>query len=114
MGVDGDAAAVVADGEPIGCFERDLDEGGVAGDCLVHGVVEDFGGEVVEGGFIRSANVHAGSAADRFEAFEDLDILSGIGIAGFGWLRRAEEVVHVMFAAVEGRTLAEGRGVGEE
>jgi hypothetical protein len=50
----------------------------VAGDGFVHRVVEDFGGEVVQGGLVGAADIHARPAADGFQAFQDLDILGGV------------------------------------
>ena len=54
-------------------LELDLDAGGVAGDRLVHAVVDDLGGEVVERARVGAADVHAGAAADRLQPFEHLD-----------------------------------------
>ena len=73
MGVDRDSAAVVGDGQAVAGLERDFDAGGMAGDRLVHRVVDDLGGEVMERALVGAADVHAGAAADRLEAFEDLD-----------------------------------------
>ena len=73
MRVDRDAAAVVDDGQAVAGLERDLDAAGVAGDRLVHRIVDDLGGEVVEGARVGAADVHAGAAADRLEPFEHLD-----------------------------------------
>ncbi len=77
--VDGDAAAIVAHGELVAGLQGHLDEGGVAGHGFVHRIVEDFGGEVVEGGFVGAANIHAGAPADRLEALEHLDLLGAVG-----------------------------------
>ncbi len=66
-------------------LERDIDESGVAGNRLVHGIVEDFGEEMMQGCLIRPADIHAGPAPDRFEPFEDFDRSGGIG----GFARRA-------------------------
>ncbi len=87
VGVDRDAAAIVGDGQVAVIGQLDLDPVGEARDGFVHGVVEDFGEEVVEGALVGAADIHAGTFADRFEAFQDLDILGGIG-GGIG-----EEVV---------------------
>ena len=96
VGVDGDAAAVVADEQVVAGVELDVDGGGVAGDGFVHGVVEDFGGEVVEGGVVGAADIHAGAAADGLEAFEDFDVVGGVGVAGGG--DGGEQVVHGVFS----------------
>ena len=74
MRVDGDAAAVVAHGDGAAFVELDLDAGGVAGDGLVHGVVEHLGHEVVEGALVGAADVHAGALADGLEPLEHLDL----------------------------------------
>ena len=71
--VDGDAAAVVADGDGVVGVKFDLDAVGVARDGLVHRVVEDFGDQVVERAFVGAADVHAGALADGLQAFEHLD-----------------------------------------
>ena len=62
--VDRHAAAVVADGQPVSRRELNLDAAGVAGDRLVHAIVDDLGREVVERAFVGAADVHAGAAAD--------------------------------------------------
>ena len=81
MRIDRNAAAVVGDGQkPVGA-ELDLDEGGVAGQRLVHGVVDDFGEQMMQRLLVGAADIHAGPAADRLEAFQHLDIARGI--AGF-------------------------------
>jgi DnaJ like chaperone protein len=47
---------------------------GVAGDGLVHGVVEDFGEQVVQGPLVGAADIHARPLADRLQAFQHLDV----------------------------------------
>ena len=49
---------------------------------LVDRVVDDFVNEVMQAADAGVADVHAGAFADRFEAFEDLDLVRGV-IAGF-------------------------------
>ncbi len=73
MLVDRDAAPVVGDGEAVPLVERHLDAVGVPGDGFVHRIVEHFGGEVVECALVGPADVHARTAAHRFEPFEHLD-----------------------------------------
>jgi hypothetical protein len=73
MRIDGNAATVVSDGNVALGVERDLDEGGVAGYGLVHRVVDHFREEMVKRLVVGTADIHAGPAAHRFEAFEDLD-----------------------------------------
>ncbi len=122
--IDRDAAAVVADGEAVVGFERDIDEAGMAGDGLVHRVVENFGGEVVQGGLVGAADIHAGTAPHRLQPLQHFDIFCRVGrrvavLCGFGARRRgrgaprarrwgtaAEQVVvHAVFLC-SGGTLA--------
>jgi hypothetical protein len=65
----------------------------MAGDGLVHGIVEHFGGEVMEPAFVGAADIHAGPPANWFQPFKNLDILCRIAV---GSLRgqRIEEVRH--------------------
>ncbi len=86
VGVDRDAAAVVehaqAPSSPGFALERDLDPGGVAGDRLVHRIVDDLGGEVVERALVGAADVHARAAADRLEPLEHLDRRGVVAVGG--------------------------------
>ena len=50
VGVDGDAAAVIADAYPAVRLERDVDLGGVAGHRFVDGVVDDLVDEMMQPG----------------------------------------------------------------
>ena len=94
MRVDRDAAAVVGDGQAVAGLERDLDAAGVAGDRLVHAVVDDLGGEVVERARVGAADIHAGAAADRLEPLEHLDRGSVVAV-GRGGGGGARKVGHV-------------------
>ena len=78
--VDRDAAAVVAHGEDVAGLQRHFDAAGMASDGFVHGVVEDFGGEVVQGGLVRAADVHAGAAADGLQALKNLNVLGAVAV----------------------------------
>ena len=80
MRIDRDAAAVVGDGQKAVGAQFDLDEGGMPGQRLVHGVVDDFGEQMMQRLFVGAADIHAGAAAYRLEPFEHLDI--GRGVAG--------------------------------
>ena len=73
VGVDGDAAAVVAHGQGTVGVQFDLDAVGVARDGLVHRVVDDLGGQVVIGAFVDAADIHAGAQADGLKRFQHLD-----------------------------------------
>ena len=85
MRVDRDAAPVVGDRQEAAFLELDLDEGGMAGDRLVHGVVDHFGEEVMQGLLVGAADIHARPAPNRLEPFQDFD--GGRVVAGLG--RRA-------------------------
>ena len=78
MRVDRNAAAVVGDGDEAVGLHLDLDPVGVAGQRLVHGVVDDFGEQVVQRLLVGAADIHAGAAAHRLEPFQHLDVLGGI------------------------------------
>ncbi len=66
------------------------------GDRLVHGVVEHFGGEMVQRALVGAADIHAGPAPHRLEPFQDLDVLGGIA----GRLRLAGEIVEEVGHAI--------------
>ncbi len=74
---DGDAAAVVGNGDGVVGIDGDRDGAAVAGKRLVDGVVDHLVDEVMEASRPRGADVHAGPLADRLEALKDLDI-SGV------------------------------------
>ena len=59
MRVDRNAAAVVTHGQPVPRLQRHLDEGGVAGDRLVHRVVQHLGRQMVQRRFVGAADIHA-------------------------------------------------------
>ena len=100
--VGGNAAAVVAHQQGVGRGECHLDEGGVAGDRLVHGVVDDLGGQMVQRGLVGAADIHAGAAADWLQAFQDLDVLGRVVLAGALVGGGAEQVVvHAVFRVFE-------------
>ena len=77
--VDRDAAAVVDDPHAAVGLQRHLDVGGVAGECLVDGVVDDLVDQVVQAALTGGADVHAGTLADRLQALEELDVAGVVG-----------------------------------
>src|ERR1700737_4937113 len=85
MRIDRNAASIVGDGEESVGAQLHFDEGGMARQRLVHGVVDDFGEQMVQRLLVGAADIHAGPAAYRLEPFEHLDI--GCGVAGFGACR---------------------------
>ena len=75
---DRDAAAVVGDRQKSVRCKLDLDPRRMAGDRLVHGVVDHLGEQVMHRLFVGAADVHARAAADRLEAFQDLDVMFAV------------------------------------
>ncbi len=92
MHVGGDPPAVVAHGDGAVAVEGEADGVGVAGLGLVHRVVDDLEGHVVQAGaVIGVTDVHAGALADGIEAFEDGD---GRGVVGVGGRVGRRDVGH--------------------
>lgn len=73
-GSDWDSDAIVCDTERTICEHADVAGGCAAGHDLIDGIVDGFPDEVMQGGLIGSADVHAGALPDGAEALEDLDI----------------------------------------
>ena len=80
--VDWNAAAIIGNADPIAGHEFDLDSVGMAGDRLIHGVIEQFGHQMVERTLIGAANIHAGPPADGFKALQNLNIVGCIALGG--------------------------------
>ncbi len=66
----------------------------MAGDRLVHGVVEDLGREVVKRGLVGAADIHARPAPDRLQPFQNLDILRRVAAIRLG---SGQGLVHDVF-----------------
>ena len=54
-------------------LQLDLDEVGVAGERLVHGIVDHLGEQVMQRLLVGAADIHARPPAHRLEAFQHLD-----------------------------------------
>ncbi len=78
MRIDGHAATVVAHQHAVAAQHLEMDRVGVAGDRLVHGVVEHLGHEVMERPLVGAADIHGGALADGLQPFEHLDIARGV------------------------------------
>ncbi len=65
MRINRDATPVVADrtGPVLGQFQ--FDPAGVTGHGLIHGIIQDFGDQMVIGALVRAPDIHAGAAAHR-------------------------------------------------
>ena len=62
--------------------EFHLDAAGMAGHRFVHGIVENFGGQVMQRAVVGAADIHAGAAAHGLQPLQDLDVLGGIALGG--------------------------------
>ena len=80
MRIDRHAAAIVADQHLVAGQHFDMDGVGVAGDGLVHGVVQHLGDEMVHRPLVGAADIHAGALADGLQPLQHLDVARGIGI----------------------------------
>ena len=81
--IDRNAAAVVVDGDKAVGRHLDFDPVGVAGERLVHGVVDHLGEQVMQRLLVGAADIHAGAAAHRLEPLQHFDMLGGVaGVAG--------------------------------
>ena len=82
MRIDRNAAAVVGHRDKTVGRHLDFDPVGVAGERLVHGVIDHLGEQVVQRLLVGAADIHARPAAHRFEPFQYLDVLGGVaGVA---------------------------------
>src|SRR6185437_8652479 len=104
------AAAVVAHRDGVVDAERDLDAAGMAGDGLVHRIVDDLGGEMMEGALVGAADIHAGAPAHRLQPLQNLDVLCRIArrrLAG----EIVEEISHgaIIETGARSRQAAYGR-----
>ena len=96
MWVDRDAAPIVADQDAVALEQFEIDRVGVAGDGLVHGVVEHLGHKMMHGPFICAADIHAGALADGFQPFQHLDVTGRVGsILGRGGALAARPVEQI-------------------
>ena len=78
--IDRDAAAVVAHQDLVARQHLQPDRVGVAGDGLVHRIVQHLGHEMMHGPFVGAADIHAGALADGFEPFQHLDVMGRVGV----------------------------------
>ena len=78
MRIDRKAAPIVDHGEKTRGLEADIDEGSVAGNRLVHRIVEDFREKMMERGLAGAADIHARPPPDRLQPLQHLDRGGGI------------------------------------
>ncbi len=82
--VDGNAAAIVDDGDGVIDVDDDVDFFGVAGERFVDGVVDYFVDKMVQPHLAGGADVHGRPKANSLKAFEDLDVFAGVLAVVFG------------------------------
>ena len=75
---DGDASTVVADFDDVPGQDVHFNVCAEAGQRLVDGVIDDLIDQMVESAGTGRTDVHTGTHPDRFETFEDLDLLGTI------------------------------------
>ena len=76
--VDRDAAPIVGHCHRAIGVQRQLDPVRMAGDGLVHRIVEQLGDQVMHRAGVGAADIHARSTPDRLEPFQDFDVLGGV------------------------------------
>ena len=79
MVLDRNAATIVGDGQEAVLAQMHFDAAGMAGNRLVHRVVDDFGEQVMQGVGVGAADIHAGATANRLEALEHFDVGGRVG-----------------------------------
>ena len=84
MRIDGDAAAIVGNAKKAVRLQIHLDPGRVPRHRLIHGVVDHFGEEVMQGLLVGAADVHARTAAHGLEPLQHLDVGGCIAVGEFG------------------------------
>ena len=76
--VDRNAAPIVGDGDKAVGLHLHFDPIGVAGERLVHGIVDHLGEQMMQRFLVGAADIHAGAAAHRLEPFQHFDVLGGV------------------------------------
>ena len=73
MRIDRNTATIVTDRQSIIGIQRDFDATGMTGHRLIHAVVDDLGGKMVQRAFVNTANIHSGAFANRLQALQHLN-----------------------------------------
>jgi hypothetical protein len=79
-----DSAAVIGDLDVSGFGDYNLDAVAVTCESFINRVVDNFIDEVVKSSGSGRSDVHTGTLANCFEAFQNLD---GAGVIIFSWFR---------------------------
>ncbi len=75
---DRNAAAIVHDGDGAVRIETHIDGVAIAGERLVDRVVDDLVDQVMEAVRVRAPDVHRRALPDGLEAFQNLNVFTGI------------------------------------
>ena len=78
MGINRDAATIVADRQPSAFLDVHLDPARMTGHSLVHGVVDHFGKQMMERRFVSAADIHARTTTNGLKPLQNLNRSSGI------------------------------------
>jgi hypothetical protein len=82
--VDGNAATIVDDGDGVIDVYDDINFLAVPGESFVDGIVYDFVDEVMQTHLAGGTDVHCGTKADSFKAFEDFDVVASVAVVVAG------------------------------
>ena len=83
MAVNGDSPAVIRHGNGSVRLKRDFYMAAVTGKMLVYRIIHNFIYQMVQAGCGYTSDIHARSAANRFQAFQSRNTVSIIGLSLF-------------------------------
>ena len=75
---------VIVSNYAVGMDNIDLDAARMPGHRFVHGVIQHLGKEVMHRLLVSASDIHAGTPAHGLQAFQHLDVGSGIGVVSPG------------------------------
>ena len=78
MRIDRNPAPIVGHGEIAVGGQLDFDKARVAGQRLVHRIVDGLGEQVMQRLLVGAADIHAGTAPDRLEPLQHLDVVGRV------------------------------------
>ena len=87
LNIDGDAAAVIGDGDGIALVDGHNDVLAVSGQCFVDCVIDDLIDEVVQTGGGGRADIHTGSFPHCFQTLQNLNLLRAVFLCYFRFVR---------------------------
>ncbi len=99
--VDGDAEAIIFHADASIRVDGYLDSAAAPGQCFVDGVIDNFKDEMVQSFKVGTADIHAGSAANRFQPLQNLDV-PGVIVNGRGVVVLLDLGGHMVIVALLG------------